>query len=453
MNIKDKNIIIFGLGVTGISSLKTLSRLGANVFLYTDSQNEDFFEQVNKLSDFEFNIINNISDISWQEISYIIKSPGIKPTNDFLLLAKEKGVQVISDIEMAILIYDKLKYIAITGTNGKTTTTSLVAHLLNVGGVEAKVVGNIGVGILEEIEKNGQDIVYVMELSSFQLDSTPSIHADLTLLLNISPDHIDWHGSYEAYINAKLNIIKNLGINDRVIINQDDKIKDFIPDESTFERRFISTKELVQSGSILTNGKFYIDGQDTDIVREDYHLVGDHNLQNALFAIEAAHFYNISNEKIKEGLSSFKAIEHRLEFIGQINGVNYYNDSKGTNIDSTKKALSGFEKGVILIAGGYDKGVDFSDLFIDSKCIKELLIFGQTKDKLVKACIDANIAYKTFNNLDEIVDYSVKNSEKGDTVLLSPACASWDMYKSYEERGNHFKQLVEKHRENSGKEN
>lgn len=437
MNIKNKNIIVFGLGVTGKSSIKALSKMGANIFIYDDRDYDQYKETLLELSDYNFNIINSSKEIIWSEIYCVLKSPGIKLNNNFILEANENNTKVYSDIELAYKLWGGDNFIAITGTNGKTTTTSLVSHILNYCGIKSKVVGNIGVGLLYEILENGLDYVYALELSSFQLSSIEEFRAKVSVITNISEDHTDWHGSFDNYVEAKKNIYKNIKKTDKIILNKDDNLLNDIKLNANIE--YFSLKQEADA---------YFDGKELIIGKKSFsknllQLVGKHNIANTLAALLAIKDYNIEYDKIVEAVSKFKSIEHRIEFVKDINSIKFYNDSKGTNIDSTKVALEGFDDNVILIAGGYDKKVDFDDLFINNTNIKKLILFGQTKDKIKFSAEKFGLQnIIVVEDLEEAVNLSFEIGEAGDKVLFSPACASWDMYDNYEQRGNHFKKLV-----------
>lgn len=436
MDIENKNIIIFGLGVTGISSIKALSKMGANIFIYDDKPYEEYKNTLSKIRDYKFNIIESKDEINWNSIYCVLKSPGIRLDNNFIQIAKKNNVEVLSDVEIAYRIWGGDKFIAVTGTNGKTTTTSLINHILNYSNIKSKVVGNIGVGILYEMYQN-KDSIFVLELSSFQLSSVKDFRAKISIITNISKDHIDWHGSYEEYKKAKFNIFNNTLSTDTVILNKEDEN---ISDINISTRlKYFSIKSVADS--YLNNDEIVCG--DLSFNRNILKLVGNHNVENLLAALLAIKEFDIDNNTIINAVESFSAIEHRIEFVKEINGVKYYNDSKGTNVDSTKVAIDGFNQNIILIAGGYDKNSEYDLIFKDNKNIKSLILFGETKEK-IKECAN-KYKIKEINlveDLENAVILSNKISKENDVVLFSPACASWDMYKNFEERGNHFKKLV-----------
>ncbi len=432
-----ENIIVFGLGITGKASIKALLELGYFVSIYDNNldQSEEFFEEIKS---YKFNIINNMKEIAWDNYDLVLKSPGIKPSNEFLIEAEKHNLEIVSDLEVAYRLYGGDRFITVTGTNGKTTTSSLIAHILNFAGIKAKATGNIGEGILYDLLKDNHDY-YIIEASSFQLHSVKEFRSMISVITNISEDHIDWHGSYENYKKDKFNIFKNLKDSDLFILNKDDDELKTIKSNARIE--YFSLKE--KSDAYYKDNKLYYYNSNSLGIIEDsnINLVGIHNIANVLASLLAIKEFNIENETIIEAIKRFNPIEHRIEYVDIINNVKYYNDSKGTNIDSTKVALKGFNNRVLLIAGGYDKGTTFDELFRDNTNINKLILFGENRDKIKSSADKFKINTVLVDDLEEAVKLS-KTMKDIDTVLFSPASASWDMYKNFEERGNHFKKLV-----------
>lgn len=437
-----ERIIVFGLKITGMSSAKALSKLGYKVLVYSDNKDDDFYKAISEMRDYDIEVIEALDEIDFTNIKYLLKSPGIKLDNPFIKLAHANDIEVVSDIELAFRLWDDIKFVAITGTNGKTTTTHMISNILTASNIKNQIVGNIGVGLLWQVVNLGLDTIYVLEMSSFQLASSNTFRASVSCLTNISPDHIDWHGSYEEYIRCKLQITKNQTKDDTIIVNADDFSNELVKDLTEAKVREISTKKGILNGTYCLDSDIFIDNKKSIISRSDIKLVGEHNVQNALFAIEASLSMGISQENIKKGIQSLRPIEHRIEETRDIDGVKYYNDSKGTNVDSTIKALDGFSNPIILIAGGYDKKADYRQLFVGRDNIKNLILFGQTKYDIQGVAKKFNLNITICDDLEECVKKANGLAESGDVVLFSPACASWDMYKNFEERGKHFKELV-----------
>lgn len=442
MEIKGKNIIVFGLGVTGKSTIKTLSKLGANVFIYDDREFNEIKTDIFDISEYDFTIIHEDVDIKWKDIYCVVKSPGIRLDNEFIKLSKKNNVEVISDIEMAYRLYGGENIIAVTGTNGKTTVTSLLYHIFNSNNIPTRKIGNIGIGLLWEMYQYGKDYMYIMEVSSFQLASIKEFKAKYSVILNISEDHTDWHGSFEKYKKDKLNIIKNVNNNDIVVINEDDSILNKIKTDAL--RYSFSMKE--KTDLYFKNGKIIYKEKEFDI--KNINLVGNHNISNIMASILVSIKYGLDFYKICKSVESFKALSHRIEFIREINGVKYFNDSKGTNIDSTRKAIEGFNQNIILIAGGYDKMNTFEDLFKGIKNIKKLILLGENRYKIEKSAIEAGLKdINLVENLQDALDLAKLSALPGEIVLLSPASASWGLYENYKQRGNHFRKIVESYGE------
>ena len=430
-----KKVLVYGLAVTGISTVKTLDKLGYEVFTYDKNKDKD-----ERLKGYNY---SPIADFKGDEkFDFVVKSPGIKP-NDDLLQKLEKDNEIISDIELSYRLFKDKKTIAITGTNGKTTTTSLINHILNESGEKAISVGNIGEGILWQMYNN--EATFVEEVSSFQLHNTKYFKPHIGAILNISPDHIDWHGSIENYIEDKFKLAINQDQNDYLIINHDDKI--LRNNKNKFKAKIyeFSIKEKVDKGIYLEDDKLYLkDEKETYLLsKDDLNIVGNHNLENVAVAILSIYLYGLNLKDIIKYCKSFKAISHRLEFVTKIKNVSFYNDSKATNVDSAIKAIDSFDKNIILIAGGYDKKIDYTPLFESSKeKVKTMILMGQTKKDLENLCINYRINYYLVEDMKEAVNKSFEIMKDFDTVLLSPASASWGMYDNYIKRGDDFKKRV-----------
>lgn len=434
--LENKNILIMGFGVTGKSSLKFLREFPVKIYIY------DKKIDLQSLKVDEDFIIFKDEDLD--KIDLIVKSPGIYPFDDLLVKAREKNIEIISDIELSYRYLKTDNVVAVTGTNGKTTTTTIVGDILKRK-AKTFVVGNIGRGILEITKEAKKDDFVVIEASSFQLEDTINFKPHIALLTYVTSDHLDWHKTTENYVKAKLKIFANQDEDDFAILNYEDRnlakkhnIK--------AQKYYFSMEKISEKGSYFEDGKiYYNDGKSTEEILEvkDLKIPGVHNIKNVMAAIIIAKLFGIDSNTIKRSISSFTGVEHRIEFVRELNGVKYYNDSKGTNPDSTEVAIAAMDGYVILIAGGYDKNSNFDNLIEKSKDkLKTVILLGETADKISNSCKKSDVEFYIVKDLNKAVELAKKLAVKGEDVLLSPACASWDMYSNYEARGRHFKDLV-----------
>lgn len=435
-----KKVLVYGLGLTGISTVKTLSMMGFDVYTYDANK-----EIVDELKDYAYSPISQDRAIS-DSFDFVVKSPGIKPSDSLVQKLSEKN-EIISDIELSYRLFPEKNIISITGTNGKTTTTSMITHILNESGIDAISVGNIGEGILWQMYK--KDCVFVEEISSFQLHDTKEYDTHIAAILNITEDHTDWHGSFDDYVKSKLKICQNQSPTDFLIINHEDKILQAYKEKFVAQVYEFSSKHKVDKGMYLegTDIVFVDEGKKLSVLNtDDLKIVGKHNVENAMVALLVCKLYGVDRDSIIENAKSFKAIAHRLEYVKTINGVDFYNDSKATNVDSALKAIESFDKNIILIAGGYDKHVDYRPLIeaVKEKA-KSMVLIGQTENVLASLCENANIPYYIANDMDHAVKKIFQIMTPGDTVLLSPASASWGAYKSYAQRGEDFVEKINKY--------
>lgn len=434
--LENKNILIMGFGVTGKSALKFLKEFPCKIYVYDSNQD---LQKLNVEEDF---IIFKEEDLD--KIDLIVKSPGIYPFHELLIKAREKNIEIISDIELSYRNLKTKNVIAVTGTNGKTTTTTIIGDILKRVS-QTYVVGNIGRGILEITGEAKSDDYLVIEASSFQLEDTIDFKPHIALLTYVTSDHLDWHKTTKNYVDAKFKIFKNQDENDFAILNYENKelAKEY---NLKAEKYYFSMEKISDKGAFVQDGKIYFnDGENIEEVLDtkDIKIPGDHNIKNIMAAIIGCKLLNIDLDIIKKSITSFTGVEHRIEFVRELRGVKYYNDSKGTNPDSTEVAVAAMDGDVILIAGGYDKGAEFDDLIEKSKDkIKTAILFGETAEKISKACKKNDLEFYITKDLNKAVELAEKISCEGDDVLLSPACASWDMYSDYEVRGQHFKDLV-----------
>lgn len=457
MDLSNKNILVIGLAKTGVSTLKFLNRLNANLIvndIKTEIELSEIIEELKGLNNIEFILGKHISNVS--NIDLVVVSPGVPLDLPFINKIRETRIEIIGDIELAYRILmnkgDLPTIISITGTNGKTTTTSLTGELFKNANKDTFIVGNIGNPITNIIDKTNEKSFIVSELSSFQLESIFKFNSNISVILNITPDHLNRHHTMENYIEAKSKIFMNQKDADITILNYDDLLTRGLNTKTKGLCYYFSTdtnlSEINEKGIYVDSDGFIIINIDNHIKlmhKEDLSLPGVHNLQNSLATALIAYLSKIDIKDIVLTLSTFKGVEHRQEFVRNVNGVKYINDSKATNPDSTIKALNSYSSPIILIAGGMDKKSNFKELACEiCKNTKGLIVFGETASEIQKQArlngYDKIIS--KVKNLEEAVKLASKLAKPDDIVLLSPACASWDMYKNFEERGNEFKELV-----------
>ncbi len=452
MKLKGKKVLVTGLGISGIAAIKALDILGADIAVTDMKKEEELGEALKEIENIEVEKILGSNDVDLDSIDMILKSPGMPPNLNIFKEAREKGIEILTDIELAYRISDA-RFVCITGTNGKTTSTMLTGEVFSRAYEKVYVTGNVGVGILSKAKELLDDeSIFIIETSSFQLEDTKEFSPAVSLITNITPDHLDWHGSYENYIAAKAKIFRNQTENEFTVFNHEDKVLRELSSEVKSELLYFSDTEKVK-GVYVSDGKIIWntgDSEETVMKTEEINIPGRHNLQNIIGVIAVSKAFGIDSETIREAVMNFSGVEHRLEFVEEIDGVKYYNDSKGTNVDSTIKAIEGLEKPINLIAGGKDKGGEFDELIeaFDGK-IEEMILLGETAQKIEDTARKhgfTNIV--RVKDMKEAVKEASEKAKPGYTVLLSPACASWDMYKSYEVRGEDFKNNVKSLKEN-----
>lgn len=443
MNIKDKNILILGLGISGVATAKALDKLGANIVINDSKDEKDLEKYITELKNINVKYLLGSNEVDLNNIDLIVKSPGIRNSVPIIKNAIANNIEVITDIELGYRLFDN-KFIAITGTNGKTTTTTLVGKVFNEDNKVAHVTGNIGVGILWELVNSSEDDYFIVETSSFQLENTVEFKPDVSAIINIKPDHIDWHGNYENYINAKAKIFKNQNENDYTILNYDDEDVRKLKDKVHSKIIWFSEKEKLEKGIFIDcNHIVYSDGiKNINIIDINDIKVP---IQNIMTTIGISLAMDVDINNLRKSISSFEGLEHRLEFVDEINGVRYYNDSKGTNPDASIQAIKALNPPIVLIAGGYDKNSEY-DEFIEAfnDKVSALILLGETKNIIRRVAEDKGIEnIYMVNDMKEAVKKASALSTPGSSVLLSPASASWDMYSNYEMRGNDFKNLIQ----------
>ncbi len=447
--MKYKNVLVVGMGKSGMAALDCMFEMGVEVSVYDKKKESDIskeFVEFLKEKNIKYYFGENPSRDCLENADLLIMSPGIPRDTDFVIQAENAGADIKGELEMAYEL-GKGEYIAITGTNGKTTTTTLVGEIIRKSGRKTVVAGNIGLPVITEAVRADDDTVLVTEVSSFQLETIDKFKPAVSAILNITPDHIDRHKTFENYAETKGRIFENQVCEDVCVINMDDQEALRLAENARCKVAFFSRKEKVETGAYVDKGRIYVadSNQKVDVMPlEEIKIPGEHNIENVLAAVAICYFYGIDVKEIRQHVSAFYGVEHRIEIFERKNGIVYVNDSKGTNTDAAVKAIEALKENIILIAGGYDKGADFTD-FIKAfnGRVKHMLVLGQTKEKIADAANKCGFRdFTTVQNMEEAVELSKKIAVSGDSVLLSPACASWDMYKSFEERGKHFKQCV-----------
>ncbi len=447
-NIQDKKITILGAVRSGLGAAKLAKRLGAIPFVSDMGDAEKLTEAKEILLkegiEFEFGLhTDRVFDCD-----VLITSPGVPTDSNVLKEATKREIYVISEIEFSSWFCDS-PIIAITGTNGKTTTTSLMNYAINSCGLVSKVGGNIGNAFSEFADFTTKDEFSVLEISSFQLDFIDTFKPKYSVLINITPDHLDrYENSFDKYALSKFLICKNQDENDYFIINRDDeKIKEYENRNSRVNKIYFSIKQKVKNGAYSISDKIYFSksGISEEVCSvSDLSLKGEHNLYNALAVVSVLKLMGIENEKIKESLNTFPGVEHRLEFVREIKGVKYINDSKATNVDAVWYALRSFNNPIYLILGGKDKGNDYNQIKLPvQNNVKKIYAIGSSANKVYNY-FNEIVPTEIKKDLEDCLVSAEKEAENGDIVLLSPACASFDMFNNYEHRGQVFKNIVKK---------
>ncbi len=445
MEISGKKISVIGAVRSGTGAAKLIKRLSGKPFVSDSGDEKKLEKQIKILKEnkIEFEVGKHTDKVF--DCDLMVVSPGVPTDSKVILTAKEKNIKIIGEVELASA-FCKGNIIAITGTNGKTTTTSLCGHLLKTCGAKTYVVGNIGDAFSEvalDVKKNE---FVVLEISSFQLDTIDEFKPKVAAILNITPDHLNrYENKFENYIYSKFRIFKNQGHADYLILNRDDKtISKFLsPHESN--DLFFSLSENQVNGCFRLNEKIIYNRNGKNEFEcnvTDIPIPGEHNAANAMAAISAVKTFGFDNEKIKRGLKTFKGVEHRLEFVRELDGVRYINDSKATNVDSVWYALRSFNEPIFLILGGQDKGNDYNqikDLVIEK--VEKIYAIGSSAD-VVFNFFHKDVKVEIKNSLQDAIISASKEARQGEVVLLSPACASFDQFEDYQHRGRVFKEFV-----------
>jgi len=430
---------------SGLACAQLLKRLEAQVFVTDIKPSHLLAPEIAQLKELEIDFeTGGHTSKAITNKDYLVISPGVPLDIPLLREAQNLGIPIFSEIEVAFWLTDA-RIVGITGSNGKTTTTILVGEILKEDKKECEIGGNIGIPFSSLVEKVSKDGFIVLELSSFQLERIEEFKPYVAVVLNLTPDHLDRYPDLRSYMEAKLRIFENQTDVDFAVLNADDKNSMELVLYSASRKIFFSTQKELELGAFVKNGTllFKMNGKEEKIIEtKDIRIKGPHNLSNAAAACAICAILGVSPVSMRETLKRFKGVEHRLEEVATLSGVRFVNDSKATNVESVWYALQSVEKPIILIAGGKDKGGDFTKLreLVQNR-VKALILIGEAKEKIHDALSDIVSTFYS-NSLEEAVELSFKKAIAGDTVLLSPACASFDMFKDYEHRGEVFKSSV-----------
>lgn len=447
MEVAGKKVLVFGSGISGIGAAGLLEERGAEVILYDGNEKLDqqaILEQLGEESKTKV-ILGAFPEELLDALDMVIISPGVPTDLPIVNKMHEKEIPVIGEIELAYLL-GRGEVLAITGTNGKTTTTALLGEIMKNACESVFVVGNIGNPYTTVVDETRDDSVIVAEMSSFQLESIDTFRPKVSAILNLTPDHLNRHHTMEAYIQAKMNIAKNQTEEDVCVLNYEDEVLKKFGEEVKADVLYFSSRRRLEKGIYLENGNIiYKNPEDCFVCNvNELKLLGTHNFENVMAAVAMAAAYGVPMEKIRESIKAFAGVEHRIEFVAEKGGVAYYNDSKGTNPDAAIRGIQAMNRPTVLIGGGYDKDSDYKEWIqsFDGK-VKRLVLIGQTKEKIAEEAKECGFYDITIaDTFEEAMDICIRIAQPGEAVLLSPACASWGMFKNYEERGDKFKEIV-----------
>lgn len=444
MDFSEKKVLVVGLARSGMAAIRVLKKLGAEVTLSESKKKEDI-KEIDFLNENNVEIVGQDMAVFERDFDLVVKNPGVPYRSPMIEKLHARNIPVITEIELAYQVAKPQHYIAITGTNGKTTTSTLTYEILRRAFPgKAHLCGNIGIPLCEIVMENGlmeEGGHYIaLEISNFQLVNIDKFRPEVATIINLTPDHIDFMGGLDNYYKSKTEVYRNMADSDIFLLNADDPVVKEYTDRYPVKcvKESFST-DSDSADCIAKDGYLEIKGEKI-IPLNAIKIVGKHNLQNVMIAVSAAKAIGISNDIILDAVSSFKGVEHRIEFVREIDGVKYYNDSKGTNTDATITALKAFDHGVILLVGGFEKGLPMDEMKKHLGCVKKIIGFGACGARLVHDLVGEDGIIVT--TLDEAVAQANKIAESGDTVLLSPTTSSFDQYTCFEERGDHFKKII-----------
>lgn len=438
---ENKKIFVLGMARSGYEVSKLLKKHHNDVFV-TDQKKQDE-EKEKELK--ELGILYETSEspelLLDDSYDYVVKNPGISKNHPCVLKARSLGIPVIGELEVAYhFLPENVKIVGITGSNGKTTVTTMLYDILKLASKKVYLAGNIGIPLSKTVREMQPDSILVIEISDHQLLDMYDFKTDVSILTNLSEVHLDFHGSYDHYKNTKKKIFQNHSKSDIAILNFDNEdVLELTKDIKSSKMYFSKEGE---KDAYLKDGSIYVQGNKVVDV-EDIQLQGNHNYENIMCVLLALHLLDVDETIIKNYLKTFKGVEHRIEYVKEVEGRHFYNDSKSTNTESTITALKSFQKPTILLLGGYDRGHSFAPLSSYLTHVKEIICFGETKDRIFSFAQAQNIVCKKVETVKEAVKESYLDSIEGDIILLSPACASWDQYDCFEDRGNDFKNATQ----------
>jgi UDP-N-acetylmuramoylalanine--D-glutamate ligase len=446
LEAKNKNVTVLGLARSGVAAANLLYNHGVKVKISDIKPREKLNKFITQLASLRIEVstsANQVKDVESADL--VIISPGVPSDIPAILEAKKRNIPVISEVELAYQ-FSESPWIAITGSNGKTTTTTLIGELLKANWpAPVEVAGNIGFALCNAVQNVPKEGLIISEISSFQLETISTFKPFVSLLLNLTPNHLDRYPDFESYAQAKVRIFEFQDETDFAVLNADDQESQKYTEHITGKKIFFSKQKELTQGIFVKNGSIIVRfGQKDEpvIAVNELSIPGEHNLENALAAVSVAVCCGIDPGKLAPVLRSFKGVEHRLEFIRELNGVKYYNDSKATTVVAVITALKSLPKPIILIAGGKDKGSDYIPLReLLSKKVKQLILIGEARDKMLTAFM-GSCPIVEAKTMQAAIETAYQSAESGDNVILSPACSSYDMFTDFEERGRVFKQLV-----------
>lgn len=444
----NKRVVVAGAGKSGIGAAKLLLEHGAEVIVYDQNDKTDKLEVLHKLGDYDKAgvVIGKLDSSLLDTVDLMVISPGISIEAPFTDAFRERNIPIWSEVELAYQV-SKGKLAAITGTNGKTTTTTLVGEIFKAYHTPSYTVGNIGIPYTQIAGETTEDSMTVAEISSFQLEAIVDFRPDVSAVLNVTPDHLDRHHTFECYRDTKQKIAMNQTADQVCILNYDDESTRAMAEQVPAHAVFFSRVEDLKEGICLNGRELVIrtDGKEVPVLSiSEMKLLGNHNVENYLAAIGIAYYMGVPVETIRQVCMEFKGVEHRIEFVKSVKGVNYYNDSKGTNPDAAIKGIQAMNRPTLLIGGGYDKKVPFDDWIesFDGK-VRYLVLIGQTAQLIAETARQHGFDQIIFeDDLEHAVQKCYELANPGDAVLLSPACASWGQFDNYEQRGDMFKDYV-----------